>query len=234
MIVIILICDDELHCVEELKKYVSEYMQKRSIQYSIESFTSSSEAAGGEQIYDLAFLDIKMDKIDGISLAKLLKERNSKIIIFFVTSFDEYQDNAMDLRAFRYFEKPFEPERLFSGLDKAMEYLDVTYIDVFFHSGNICKKIIADSIIYLSREKRQTILSTTDGEYLVKGSFDEWCSKLPDLYFSTVHKSFMINLHHVYIYKYSEVIMDNRARVPIAPRKQAEFHKTWFSYIKRR
>lgn len=230
----ILICDDELRCIEELKSYITDYMQNRSIQFIIDFFTSPMEAINSEKIYDLAFLDIQMNEMDGISLAKKLKEKNSKIIIFFVTSFDEYQDNAMDLRAFRYFEKPFDPKRLYSGLDKAMEYLDVTYIDVYFHSGNIVKKIVTDDIIYLSREGRQTVLSTTDGEYLVKDSFDEWCLKLPDLYFSQVHKSYMVNLHHVEIYKYTELIMDNQSRVPVATRKQAEFHKIWFSYLKRR
>ena len=230
----IIICDDELLCVKELEAYISEYMQNKNIQYDIESYTSPLQAISSKNIFDLAFLDIQMDETDGITLAKQLKEKNSKIIIFFITSFDEYQDNAMDLRAFRYFEKPFDPKRLYSGLDKAMEYLDLTYIDVYFHSGNIVKKIVTDDIIYLSREGRQTILSTTGGEYLVKGSFDEWCSRLPNLYFSQVHKSFMINLHHIEIYKYTEIIMDNQSRIPVATRKQAEFHKTWFSYLKRR
>lgn len=47
----------------------------------------------------MAFLDIQMPDIDGITIAKELKERNEKVVIFFVTAFEEYQDEAMDLHA---------------------------------------------------------------------------------------------------------------------------------------
>ena len=66
--------------------------------------------------FDLAFLDIQMDEVNGITLAKELKKRNSKIALFFVTNYDEYQDDAMDVNAFRFFSKPFDVGRLYSGL----------------------------------------------------------------------------------------------------------------------
>ena len=182
----------------------------------------------------MAFLDIQMDKADGITLAEELKRRNEKTIIFFVTSFNEYQDSAMDLRAFRYFEKPFDPARLFSSLDKAMEYLDIIYVDVFFYSGNLCKRTATDNIICIRSENRRTIMSTTDGEYMVRESLEEWVKKLPLSYFYLVHKSFFVNLHYIDQYKYSELIMTNKDRIPIAPRKQSDFHKYWYSYLKRR
>ena len=72
-----------------------------------------------------------MPDIDGITIAKELKERNEKVVIFFVTAFDEYQDEAMDLHAFRFFEKPFDVQRLYASLDKALQYIDKTYIDLF-------------------------------------------------------------------------------------------------------
>lgn len=50
-----------------------------------------------------------MPDIDGISVAKELKNRNQKIVIFFVTAFDEYQDEAMDLHAFRFLKNLLMP-----------------------------------------------------------------------------------------------------------------------------
>ncbi len=73
--------------------------------------------------FDLAFLDIQMEEVDGIALAKELRRRNGRMALFFVTNYAEYQDDAMDLQAFRFFEKPFDVIRLYAGLDKAMEYI---------------------------------------------------------------------------------------------------------------
>lgn len=230
----VLICDDEKIYTDELSKYVSEYMEAKKTNFDLTVTQSPNEIMATNTCYDLVFLDIQMDGVNGITLAEELKRRNEKTIIFFITSYNEYQDSAMDLRAFRYFEKPFNPTRLFSSLDKAMEYLDVIYVDVFFYSGNLCKKIPTDKIISIRRENRKTIMSTFDGEYIVREPLEKWVEKLPLSYFYLVHKSFFVNLHYIDQYTYSELIMTNRERIPIAPRKQADFHKYWYSYLKRR
>ena len=65
-------------------------------------------------------------------------------------------------------------------------------------------------------------------------NYDALCEKLPPLFFYPVHKSYFVNLHYVQKYSYSELILINSDRVPIAPRKQSAFHKFWFEYLRRR
>ena len=100
----ILICDDEYTNLEILKKYITEYTAAHCIKADIYATASSKDVFESSTSYDLAFLDIQMPDIDGISVAKELKNRNQKVVIFFVTAFDEYQDEAMDLHAFRFFD----------------------------------------------------------------------------------------------------------------------------------
>ena len=117
----ILICDDEVKYVNELKVHVREYMKNHFIQCNIETTSSPKEVLKKNRTYDLVFLDIQMPEINGLEIAHKLKERNSKVVIFFITAFNKYQDDAMDLQIFRFFEKPFDVKRLYSSLDKAME-----------------------------------------------------------------------------------------------------------------
>lgn len=230
----ILICDDEQRYIDELKTHVEKFMQYRFVNYEIHTVNNPQEVAESNEIYQLVFLDIQMDNLDGISLAKILKKRNSKVAIFFVTSFNDYQDDAMDLRAFRFFEKPFNADRLYSGLEKAMEYIDESYIDFFVYANNEQKKILTDEVIYVERGNRQVTLVTTQGNFTTRESFDEWCEFLQNSFFYRVHKSFIVNLHYVTGYKYSELFVQNNIRIPIASRRQADFHKFWFSYLRRR
>ena len=65
-------------------------------------------------------------------------------------------------------------------------------------------------------------------------TFDEWSEILQNSFFYKVHKSFIINLHYVTSYKYSEIFIQNNIRIPIASRRQADFHKFWFAYLRRR
>ena len=114
-----------------------------------------------------------MPNIDGITLAKALKTRNDKIILIFVTNYDEYQDEAMDLRIFRFFKKPFEAQRLYSSLDKAMEYIDEQYIDLFLYNNGEQIRILTDDIVYIRRENRKIILTDINGkEYITRENID--------------------------------------------------------------
>lgn len=229
----ILICDDEVVYLRQLESHVKEYMRNRYIDCEIISETEPKNILKSSTCFDLAFLDIQMS-VDGITLARELKRRNSKIALFFVTNYNEYQDDAMDLRAFRYFEKPFNVTRLYSGLDKAMEYIDGAYVDLFLYTDGAQKRVLADDIMYITRENRRVVIHTKKEVFPVKGSFDEWCERLPVIYFYQVHKSYLVNLHYVSSYSYSELRLTDNTRIPIAPRKQASFHKFWFEYLRRR
>ena len=230
----ILICDDEIQYIDKLKKYIEEYMKCRSIDYEIDTECEPVNILSNNSIYQLVFLDIQMEKVDGISLAKVLKDRNSKVIIFFITSFKDYQDEAMDLRAFRFFEKPIDPERLNSGLDKAMEYIDESYVDFYIYANNEHKRILMDEVMYVERINRQVTLVTNHGNYTTRETFEDWCDIIQNSYFYRVHKSYIVNLHYVSSYRYTELIVENKVRIPIASRRQADFHKFWFAYLRRR
>ena len=156
----ILIYDDEIQYVNTLQAHVQQYMDSRFINYEILATTSPKEILKSETRFDLAFLDIQMEEMDGISLAKELKRRNRKIALFFVTNYDDYQDDAMDLQALRYFSKPFDVGRLYSGLDKAMEYIDGAYVDIFLYGDNAQQRIVIDDIMYITRANRKVFVKT--------------------------------------------------------------------------
>lgn len=230
----ILICDDEQTFLNTLRIHIEEYMMNHHIIYTMTALTDSLQVMKEDIYYDLAFLDIQMVGLDGITLAKQLRERNPKLALFFVTNYDEYQDDAMDLQAFRFFEKPFNTHRLYSSLDKAMEYIDGAYIDIFLTENGAQQRVVADDILFITREGRKTSIVTTKQTFFSNDKFDELCQKLPQLFFYPVHKSFFVNLHYVERYTYTELLLIDGTHIPIAPRKQSAFHKFWFEYLRRR
>lgn len=231
----ILICDDNADYLNELKAHVEEYMKNHYINAKFYDTVSPKEILEGDTAYDIAFLDIQMPEIDGITLAKELKRRNGKVILFFVTAFEEYQDDAMNLQIFRFFEKPFDVNRLYASLDKAMEYIDESYVDIFLYENGEYKRVLVDDIVYIRKDNRKVIILTDDGqEYISQKNIDAWIDRLPNTFFYQVHKSFIINLHYVTKYSYAEVYLKGSIRISVATRKRSEFHKYWFSYLGKR
>lgn len=62
--------------------------------------------------FDIAFLDIEMPQINGVTLAKSLKKLNPKINIIFVTAYLEYAFDAMKMHASGYITKPVNEDKI--------------------------------------------------------------------------------------------------------------------------
>lgn len=229
----ILICDDEERCIRELKYQIEGYFKLNPVNPKFYISTHPAKVMDSDVIFDIAFLDIQMPEVNGITLAKELKRRNSKVILFMVTNYDEYQDDAMDLQIFRFFEKPFDLKRLYNGLDKALEFIDRSTVNLYVFGSAEQKCVNLDDIVYIKSDGRKTKLFGKDGtEYGATKPLSEWEKTLPQSQFYSTHKSFIVNLHYITHYSYKELCLNNDIKLPIASRKQAAFHSFWFDYIK--
>lgn len=65
----------------------------------------------------VAFLDIKMPRLDGMSLVRRL-EAEARPLIVFITAHDTYAVQAFDTQAFDYLLKPFDQERFDAALER--------------------------------------------------------------------------------------------------------------------
>lgn len=229
----LLICDDEEESVRLLREHAEKYMKSHNIECVITEAYDPSIIMNDEIRYDIAMLDIQMGDVSGTELAAELKKRNSRTVLFFITNYDEYQDEEMDLRALRFFMKPFDAERLFSGLDKAMEYIGGAYADIFAVSGSEHRRVPVDDIVYIMNENRKVVIVTDSEKIITKDSIDIWREKLPSHFFFKVHKSFLVNMHYIDRYSNNEIILKDGTNITITPRRRGEFRKYWFEYIRR-
>ena len=71
----ILICDDEHQYNNILKKHLDTYMKCHYTKYEVDIVSDPKIVLDNEIVYNLAFLDIQMNEVDGISLDKILKDR---------------------------------------------------------------------------------------------------------------------------------------------------------------
>lgn len=117
----ILLCDDELSMVRQIKSYLTEYFTKNKLQNpEYITFNNGESLLDSGAAADIAFLDVEMPGISGIHVGEYLKQSNPNIIIFVVTAYPGYLDEAMHIRVFRYLSKPVDKNRLFRNMKDAL------------------------------------------------------------------------------------------------------------------
>ena len=227
----LLICDDDKLYTQEVFNNVKSILDEKQIQPTIDIFTDSSYVCSDDYFYDLAFLDVEMQPYSGIETARKLKAVNKNIVIFFITSYDKYLDEAMDINAFRFIKKPLDVKRLRSGVDKALSLIDNTQISFYLKDNNNIVTISSNDIIYIEIVGRTTEVVLEDKKYISTNKISFWENKLIASFFYRVHKSFIVNMKYITNYKRDTVTLAQKYAVPISYRKQAEFRSAFFNSI---
>lgn len=117
----LLIADDENLELKVLEKTIKKFFLN---ELDIFMASNGKQAAGIVENTDIniALLDIEMPGMNGIELAKLIREKNHDCIIIFITAYDrfEYAIEAMHIKAFDYLLKPWKEEKLTGLISEAI------------------------------------------------------------------------------------------------------------------
>ena len=109
--------------------------------------------------YDLVFLDVEMDEVNGIVAAESIHNVNKECLLFFVTNHEVYMDYAMNEYAFRFWVKPMSKEKLKFGLESALKRLESNNKCIEFNTDrNVVNIPINKIILYVPRTKRLLLL----------------------------------------------------------------------------
>ena len=239
----IAICDDDKDFRALLENSLRIYFNEKSISLNIFQFESGEKLLADPLLYDLVFLDVEMENINGIETGKALKKRNPRNIIFVITSYNGYLDDAFKINAFRFLSKPLDVTRLFKALDDANDLIKNDI--VVFNDMNTGEdvRIYANDIIMLEIEGRKTKITTVNGKYLSKDKLSDWKLRLNGISFVSPHSSYIVNLDYSIRHTRTELVLARkdadgniveRYNVAIAPKKQAEIKKAFFYVLERR
>lgn len=227
--IVVAICEDEGYILEELRKKVEKYINRKSLDASIKTFTSGEELLKTKKKLDIILLDLMLPGIDGLEVARQISGRSR---IIFVTSYREYAVEAFDANAVHYLVKPVKEERLFSALDRAVnqtEQMDNQALTLI-KSGKTQVILIRD-ILYCEVFNHQVRIHTVHGTYDYFGTLDMLETKLDERFFRC-HRSFVVNMNCVAGQEKGVAILINGERIFISRRKQADFMQKLLNFLK--
>lgn len=207
----ILLVDDESPARQELR-YILDSLVKNAAIIEASSGEHAMQLIALEDI-DIAFIDINMHGMDGITLSQEISKFDDSIRFVFATAYDQYAIKAFELNAVDYVLKPFEEnrikitvERLLNDIErkKNMEREQPVYtppekplkkITVWVNGRALLVDI--QNVAYIAAEDRGSLIKTAGGVYSTKETLCYFERKLEKANFLRVHRGYLINPEQV-------------------------------------
>ena len=228
------VCDDNDTMREELSALCRQILTEDNIEYELTEFAAAGELE--EQLnadrcpFDLLILDIKMDGMTGIELARSLRARNNRVSIIFVTAYEDYLPDGYSVQPVHFLLKPVQKEMLADAIHTDLKLNHLPKTAVLRIGNKILHLPIAD-IKYAESYNHNVVIhqSRRNDSYYI--SLTELEKQLPSGYFARCHNSYIVNLNEVQKIERKELHLKSGEVVPVGRAYYQAFQSAFVRYI---
>lgn len=228
----IAVCDDERAFAARTVKLINDIVDYSSCSYT--------ECYSGEELinkhitihFDIIFLDVEMNGMNGIDTAKEIRKMDSNVIIVFLTNYQEFAIKGYEVRAYRYLVKN-QPEYVYRA--QILSIFDEYFLNHQVFEINSKNKI---SFILLSDICFFEIVNKTVTVHTMSNTID-YCGKLSDIehrlkdnnLFVKPHKSFLINIALISSINTADITMKNNESVNLSRNYKKNVINRYISFM---
>lgn len=235
------IIEDEQAHAELLSKYIETWSKARQIAVTIVSFSSAENFLftwEEERDFDVLFVDIQMKEINGMEMAKRVREKDSDIAIIFTTGIADYMEAGFEVEALHYLLKPVRPEKLYWCMDRVLgrERHD-KYLTVKTKEGPM--KLSAKAIMYVEAMGHGCVIEfcTQAGETFqieTTEGISELEETLGETDFVRCHRAYLCRIDKIKYMSRAWIEMDNGSRIAVSRRLYNHVNHLFINYFKRK
>ena len=230
----IAICDDEKYYRSRVHALVQEYLKAHRLGASINLFSSGKDFLSERDNlvkYDIVFLDINMEEVDGIQTAQKMRSYQSGTCIVLVTAFINCALEGYKVGAVRYIMKDALDVQMPECMDAILKKMQLQKVTFSFLEGE--KTLYTDNLIYIESRKHKCIFFYMEKEmttYQMYGKLDEMEEELSSYGFLRIHKSFLVNLKHVKRISNYQAVLDCGEVLSVPRLKFAKVREAFVEY----
>ena len=230
----IVLCEDQIQHQKTIEKFLQEILGENNIEYNLKMYKSGEELLNDyPKNVDIFILDIQMEKINGMDVARKIREIDkNKPEIIFTTSLVEYIQEGYEVRAYRYLLKPIKYEELkkhiLSCIDEVINKKDKF---ILIENKNETYKINIEEITYIEIQRKNMSIHTESKVYETKMTMDKIEKELKNHNFYRCHKSFLVNIDYVENIKQYVAILDDKEEVPVSRHRFKDFKHKFLSSL---
>lgn len=215
------ICDDERAAVDSHAEQVRLVMRQMGMNADIRKCYTGNELLmeieeNGK--FDILLLDIEMEDMNGIEVARRIRNTDAYVVIIFISAFDQYCKEAISVQPYAFLDKPLQHAQIRKAIKEAYSRQIEERETFDFQAGRVYYSIDLREIYYFHSELRKVYITARGAEYWFYGKID-WVERYlarKKHCFLRIHKSFLVNSRYIVRYDYEKVVLRNGEELEIS------------------
>lgn len=230
----IAIVDDDEGYQSQIKEFIETYEKETGESFTVTVFNSGMDfVTDYKPLYDIAFLDIEMPLMDGMTTARKIRQVDNRICIVFVTRMAKYAIEGYEVNAVDFVVKPLKYYNFKDKLKKALKFVSShAEKEVVIKSEGSYFRLPVSEIYYIEKDKNYLIYHTARGEIRERGSMEDAEKQLSESGFSLCNSGCIVNLRLIQQVTQTDVVI-NGERLPLSRRRIKEFKTDMLNFLRR-
>ncbi len=224
----IAVVDDEKVIMEQ----ISGLVRKQMPDCYLESYATGEGLLEAGKRFDIVFLDIQMDGMNGIETARRLRKKQDDIVLIFVTGNREYVFDALDLYAFHYLLKPVDENKFREVLERAAGEVEKKKEKrgLFIKKRNLM--LDQADILYIESRAKKVEIHTDGSKDIIEiyATMEELEGQLGEDFYRC-HRAYIVNMAHIMEYDNDSITITNGDKIYLTKKKYGDFVKAYMWYL---
>ena len=208
------------HVLDHLRRYESEQGES----FEIRTYSDGRDiSAGYIPDFDIIFLDVEMEHVDGFTAAKRIREVDPEVVLVFITNMAQFAIRGYEVDALSYLLKPVPYFAFSQELNRSIERVHKRAGDsLMLTVDSELLRVDLSGILYFESIKHRMVAHALTRQYHFVGTMKEMEESLRGKGFFRSNNGYLVNLRHVTGVKQNSCLLAGDKELQISrPRKKA-------------
>ncbi len=227
----IAIAEDQEETRSQIHTYINKYGDENNIGFEVDLYENGAQIVDAyTSQYDIIFFDIEMPEIDGMEASKIIRQKDSEVVIVFITNLAQYAIEGYSVGALDFVLKPINYYAFSMRMERALERAKKKESKVIIlNTVNGIVKFNSNDLYYVEIENRMLHYHTKLGEYVLRGTISSIEEQLAEYHFVKCNQCYLVNLKYVIKVKDNFVYV-GKSKLEMSRRSKSSFIKALTDY----
>lgn len=229
----IAICDDE----KQQQQIVEQHLTNGEISegYEIHKFDSGEDLISSyerEERFSIILLDMKMNKLDGIQTAEIIRKYDNSCIIIIITSILEYAIKGYSIDAYDFILKPIDPYKFEKILRSAVKKLHSENNKTYnIQTRDKISFLRLSDIVYIESNRKKVTIHCVDCVYSNNENISMAENKLSADGFVRIGRYYLVNMLHIKEIAVKSILLSSGESLNYSKKHQKYIKKRYMDFM---